>query len=101
MLPDEGERQFSKKLEENAEEVTNQRVTFRYVELYPEELKQHPVNITLYGEAKVNMGLVKSISEDDLFEPLIITEDDTIINGNGRWLAMIYQQKFKIRCKRC
>lgn len=93
MLPDEEERQFYKKLEENAEEVTNQKVTFRYVELYPEELKQHPVNVTLYGEAKVNMGLVKSISENGLFEPFIITEDDIIINGNGRWLALIYINK--------
>lgn len=60
----------------------------QYTELDPSELKPNPINVTIYGEEKADQELVESISKRGQLEPLVITENKTIISGHRRWLAL-------------
>lgn len=79
------------------ESEVNHRVEFlRTEQIYPEELKQHPINATLYQDESVDLDLVDSIRKKGLVEPLIIKEDKTIISGHRRWRALKYINETKL-----
>lgn len=54
----------------------------------PKELKANPLNFSIYGEEKVDYQLVESIKSKGLLEPLVIKDDNTLISGHRRWLAL-------------
>jgi len=60
------------------------------------ELKPHEINKVLYGDEKVDPSLVKSILEKGQLEPIVITEDNTIISGHRRWLALKHINENKL-----
>lgn len=73
------------------ESEVNNRIEFlRTEQIYPEELKQHPINATLYQDESVDLDLVDSIRKKGLVEPTIVKEDKTIISGHRRWRALKY-----------
>lgn len=63
-------------------------MTHEFLELEPDELKQHSVNEVLYGEINVDLSLVDSILRKGQLEPIIINQDNVIISGQRRWLAI-------------
>src|SRR5665647_233667 len=54
----------------------------------PYELKPNKHNASIYGNEKVDSQLVESIKLKGLLEPLVIKDDDTIVSGHRRWLAL-------------
>ena len=54
----------------------------------PNKLKPHPKNIDIYGKEKVDQQLVESIRKNGQLEPIVITQDLTIISGHRRWKAI-------------
>lgn len=75
-----------------------------FIEIEISKLKPDPVNKTVYGEEEPDLELVNSISEDGLLEPIVIDDNNVIISGHRRWLALIYlsttDKKWKkIKCR--
>lgn len=89
-------REYYRKLEEETEKEINGRILFEYTDIYPEDLKPHPVNVALYGEEEVDKKLVESILQKGLVEPLIINLNNEILSGHRRWLAVLHINKEKI-----
>ena len=54
----------------------------------PLELHPNPVNVKIYGEEEVDPELVESIDKKGQLDPLVITDDNIIISGHRRWLAL-------------
>ena len=54
---------------------------------HPRELKQHPLNIEIYGMEVADLDLVESIKSKGILEPIVIKEDNTILSGHRRWMA--------------
>jgi ParB/RepB/Spo0J family partition protein len=51
------------------------------------KLKPHPLNESIYGEQEADAGLIESIKNNGIMEPLVIKEDGTIMSGHRRWRA--------------
>lgn len=80
---------FSKKIEDIQRE-RSERVSFKPDEIYPEDLKPHPINTGLYdGLLNADDSLVDSILQRGLLEPLIINSKREILSGHRRWLALL------------
>jgi ParB-like nuclease domain len=74
-----------------------------FVEIEISKLKSDPVNKTVYGEEEPDMDLVNSIQEKGLLEPIIIDDNNVIVSGHRRWLALKYlattdNKWMKIKC---
>lgn len=54
------------------------------------DIKVHPKNLEIYGVDRPDEleDLVKSIEQDGLFEPLVITKDNTLLSGHRRLQAI-------------
>jgi N6-adenosine-specific RNA methylase IME4/ParB-like chromosome segregation protein Spo0J len=52
------------------------------------ELKEHQLNIKIYGNEIVDMDLVESIKNNGLLVPLTVKQDGTIISGHRRFKAL-------------
>jgi len=65
----------------------------------PRELKQHPINIEIYGLEVADSDLVDSIKSKGILEPIVIKEDGTILSGHRRWMAAKDLQLDKIPCR--
>lgn len=75
------------------EEETNQRIDFKYENIYPEDLKQHEINAVIYGDEEADIKLVENIRARGLIEPLIVNTDNVIISGHRRWRALLHINK--------
>lgn len=84
-LQDEERRKYKGEELEKQKVITNQ-----IVERDPKLLHAHEVNIALYGHEDVDLTLVDSIRKKGQLEPIVITDDNTIISGHRRWLALKY-----------
>src|ERR1051325_4368044 len=51
-----------------------------------DSLKLHPTNSRVYGTTKYD-HLKESIAKKGIYEPILITKDDLIINGGRRWMV--------------
>jgi hypothetical protein len=82
--------QLQKELEEQqARELLEKKPSItEIIDLYPEELKPHPINKTLYGDEEPDDTLIDSILKNGQLEPIIITKNNVIISGHRRWLAL-------------
>jgi hypothetical protein len=95
---------FEKENQEiNEEKETNQRIKIKAIELYPEDLESHSVNITLYGEEPLDDELVIAIQRDGLQNPLKIKIENRedgihsiILDGQRRWRALYHLNKNKL-----
>ena len=52
------------------------------------DLKEHPLNIKIYGNENVDNDLVESIKNNGLLVPLTVKKDGTIISGHRRYKAL-------------
>ena len=52
------------------------------------DLKEHPLNIKIYGNEIVDNDLVENIKNNGLLVPLTIKKDGTIISGHRRFKAL-------------
>jgi site-specific DNA-methyltransferase (adenine-specific) len=66
---------------------------------HPRELKQHPLNIEIYGMEVADLDLVESIKSKGILEPIVIKEDNTILSGHRRWMAAKDLQFDKVPCR--
>ncbi len=82
---DEELRKYKKEELETRKVITNQ-----IVEIDPKVLHAHEVNVALYGLENVDLTLVDSIRKKGQLEPIVITDDNIIISGHRRWLALKY-----------
>jgi len=88
--------EFFSKMAEDILQTRSEQISFSYDEIYPEDLKPHPINITLYdGVISADDSLVNSILQRGLVEPLIINSKHEILSGNRRWLALLQINKEK------
>lgn len=55
-------------------------------ERWVEDLKPHPLSLAIYGEERTD-GLLESVSDNGIIEPLLITRSNDIISGHIRWRA--------------
>ena len=84
--------------------VEHKRLTKIGVEIELSKLKPDPVNKTFYGEEEPDMELVISIREKGLLDPITIDDNNVIVGGHRRWLALQYlattEEKWKtIKCR--
>jgi hypothetical protein len=61
----------------------------------PAELKPHPLNEKIYGDA-LNPTLVRSIKDFGFHSPILIAQDNTILNGHSRCAAALQLKLEKI-----
>ena len=54
----------------------------------PSELRPHPLNEVIYGD-RADAGLIASVTEKGVLNPILVTTDGTIISGHRRWGAAI------------
>ena len=54
----------------------------------PKDLKPHPLNKEIYGEEIADPDLVESIRNKGILETLVIRDDNVILSGHRRWLAV-------------
>jgi len=66
---------------------------------HPRELKQHPLNIEIYGMEVADLDLVESIKSKGILEPIVIKEDGIILSGHRRWMAAKDLQLDRIPCR--
>ena len=66
---------------------------------HPRELKQHPLNIEIYGMEVADLDLVESIKQKGILEPIVIKEDNTILSGHRRWMASKDLKMDRIPCR--
>ena len=66
---------------------------------HPRELKQHPLNIEIYGLEVAEFDLVESIRSKGILEPIVIKEDNTILSGHRRWMAAKDLKLDKVPCR--
>lgn len=50
------------------------------------DLKPHPLNGTIYGNA-LDEAFVRSVKRNGIFHPLLVTHNNEIISGHQRWAA--------------
>lgn len=50
-------------------------------------LEPHPLNDKIYGDSKPDAGLIKSVKEHGVFNPVIVNKRKQILSGTRRWLA--------------
>jgi phage N-6-adenine-methyltransferase len=65
----------------------------------PKDLKQHPLNLEIYGIEVSDSDLIESIKTKGILEPIVIKEDGTIISGHRRWLAATELKLKTIPCR--
>jgi len=53
------------------------------------QLKAHPLNSEVYGADEPDDGLIQSIKEKGILEPLVVKPDGFIISGHRRWKVAI------------
>lgn len=51
------------------------------------DLRPHPINAQIYGKIENINDLLISISERGILEPIVVTNDGTIMSGHRRWRA--------------
>lgn len=87
---------FQYMLEETHHQEEIHQMAHEFIELEPDELKPHPVNDAIYGEIDVDQSLIDSIQRKGQLEPIIINQNNIIISGQRRWLAIkqINDKKF-------
>lgn len=61
-----------------------------FVEIDISKLKPDQVNKTFYGEEEPDIDLVNSIQEKGLLELIIIDDNNVIVSGHRRWIALKY-----------
>jgi len=66
---------------------------------HPRDLKQHPINIEIYGLEVADLDLVDSIRSKGILEPIVIKEDNTILSGHRRWMAAKDLKLDKVPCR--
>lgn len=79
---------FQYMLEETHHQKEIHQMAHEFIELEPDELKPHPVNDAIYGEIDVDQSLVDNIQRKGQLEPIIINQNNIIISGQRRWLAI-------------
>jgi len=65
----------------------------------PSDLKQHPLNLEIYGIELSDSDLIESIRTKGILEPIVIKDDDTILSGHRRWLAATELKMDKVPCR--
>ena len=68
------------------------------VYLSPEELKPHPKNAEIYEE-RADPEFEKSIFENGILEPLVVTSQNVILSGARRWKVALKIGLEKIPCR--
>lgn len=58
------------------------------IEIEVSKLTPHPLNVEVYGDEEADPELVASIRENGQLERLVINNDNVIISGHRRWLAL-------------
>jgi Predicted transcriptional regulators len=94
-LQDEERRKYKEEELEKRKVITNQ-----IIEKDPKVLREHEVNVALYGHENVDLTLVDSMRKKGQLEPIVITDDNTIISGHRRWLALKYINENKLPRKK-
>lgn len=76
--------------DENTKLLESRKIIRDIVDRDPNDLKPHDINHVLYGDEDVDLTLVDSILQKGQLEPIVITDDNIIISGHRRWLALKY-----------
>lgn len=50
----------------------------------PQDLKQHSMNVEIYGKEEVDFDLLSSIKTEGILNPIIVLSDNTILSGTRR-----------------
>lgn len=70
--------------------MSNQRYEFSEVgESLLLSLRLHPLNARIYGTKKPDDGLLKSVKEHGVLNPIVINSNEQILSGVQRWFASL------------